>query len=84
MLGNFSFGDYFKEGAAELAWGFLTDVLDLDIEKLHVTVHPDDDDAYALWRDKVGIDPARLHRDPENWSMGDTGPGGPCSRSTST
>ena len=80
MLGNFSFGDYFKEGAAELAWGFLTDVLDLDIEKLHVTVHPDDDDAYALWRDKVGIDPARLHRDPENfWSMGDTGPCGPCS-----
>ena len=80
MLGNFSFGDYFKEGAAKLAWGFLTEVLALDVTKLHVTVHPDDDDAYVLWRDEVGIAPERLHRDPENfWSMGDTGPCGPCS-----
>ncbi|MGB0588711.1 MAG: alanine--tRNA ligase [Myxococcota bacterium] len=80
MLGNFSFGDYFKERAITLAWGFLTDVLALDVSTLHVTVHPDDDDAFALWRDVIGIAPERLHRDPENfWSMGDTGPCGPCS-----
>jgi alanyl-tRNA synthetase len=80
MLGNFSFGDYFKERAIELAWGFLTDVLGLDVTTLHVTVHPEDDDAFALWRDGIGIAPERLHRDPENfWSMGDTGPCGPCS-----
>ena len=80
MLGNFSFGDYFKEGAAKLAWGFLTEELGLDVSKLHVTVHPEDEEAYTLWRDTIGIDPAHLHHDPENfWSMGDTGPCGPCS-----
>ena len=80
MLGNFSFGDYFKEGAIRLAWRFLTDVLELDIDVLHVTVHPEDDEAFKLWRDDIGIAPERLHRDPENfWSMGDTGPCGPCS-----
>jgi alanyl-tRNA synthetase len=80
MLGNFSFGDYFKQRAIELAWGFLTEVLGLDVETLHVTVHPDDDEAFELWRDGVGLAPERLHRDPENfWSMGETGPCGPCS-----
>ena len=80
MLGNFSFGDYFKQGAIEHAWEFLVDVAGLPAEKLHVTVHPDDDEAYALWRDQVGLDTNRLHRDPENfWAMGDTGPCGPCS-----
>ena len=80
MLGNFSFGDYFKQGAIEMAWEFLTKVLDLPVDKLLVTVHPDDDEAFAMWRDKAGVDPARILRDPENfWSMGDTGPCGPCS-----
>ncbi|MEZ4268020.1 MAG: alanine--tRNA ligase [Myxococcota bacterium] len=80
MLGNFSFGDYFKEGAVQMAWEFLTQVVALPIEKLHVSVHPDDEEAFALWRDKIGVPVARIHRDAENfWSMGDTGPCGPCS-----
>jgi len=80
MLGNFSFGDYFKDGAIALAWEFLTEVLGMDRAKLHVTVHPDDEEAFALWGQQVGLVPEQLHRDPENfWSMGDTGPCGPCS-----
>jgi alanyl-tRNA synthetase len=80
MLGNFSFGDYFKEGAVRMAWEFLTSICGLPIEKLHVSVHPDDDEAYALWRDAIGVPEPRIHRDPENfWAMGDTGPCGPCS-----
>jgi alanyl-tRNA synthetase len=80
MLGNFSFGDYFKEGAVRMAWEFLSQVVALPIDKLHVSVHPDDDEAYALWRDVIGVPEPRIHRDPENfWSMGDTGPCGPCS-----
>jgi alanyl-tRNA synthetase len=80
MLGNFSFGDYFKSGAIDHAWEFLTEVMGLSAEELHVSVHPDDEEAYGLWRDRVGVSEERIHRDPENfWSMGDTGPCGPCS-----
>lgn len=80
MLGNFSFGDYFKRDAIRFAWDFLTEVIELPVDKLHVTVYPEDDEAYAIWKDEVGVDPARLHRDPENfWQMADVGPCGPCS-----
>jgi len=80
MLGNFSFGDYFKADAIRHAWELLTDVFGLPIDRLHVSIHPEDDEAYALWRDGVGLPAERIHRDPDNfWSMGDTGPCGPCS-----
>ncbi|PIE17391.1 MAG: alanine--tRNA ligase [Proteobacteria bacterium] len=80
MLGNFSFGQYFKDKAITYAWEFLTGVLGLPVEQLHVSVHPDDDEAYALWAEQVGVAPERIHRDPDNlWSMGETGPTGPCS-----
>ncbi len=80
MLGNFSFGDYFKEGAIRTAWTLLTEVYGLPIEKLHVTVHPDDDEPRQLWLETSGLPKERVHDDPENfWSMGDTGPCGPCS-----
>jgi alanyl-tRNA synthetase len=80
MLGNFSFGDYFKEEAIRFGWEFLTEKLGLPVDKMWVTVHPDDDEAAAIWRDKMGLDPDRIRRDPDNfWSMGDTGPCGPCS-----
>jgi alanyl-tRNA synthetase len=82
MLGNFSFGDYFKEEAIEYAWEFLTEVLGLPAEKLWVTVYKDDDGAADIWLNKVGVNPERLSRLGEKdnfWSMGDTGPCGPCS-----
>jgi alanyl-tRNA synthetase len=80
MLGNFSFGDYFKEDAIAYAWEFVTSVLDLPVDKLYVTVHPEDDEARELWNSKTSIDPSRIVDDPENfWSMGDIGPCGPCS-----
>ncbi|MDC1466249.1 alanine--tRNA ligase [Litorivicinus sp.] len=82
MLGNFSFGDYFKEMAIRLAWEFLTIRLGLPPEKLWVTVHDSDQEAEDIWLQKIGVDPARLSRlgDKDNfWSMGDTGPCGPCS-----
>jgi len=80
MLGNFSFGDYFKKDAIQYGWELLTKVFELPIDKLHVSVHPDDEEAYALWKDGMGVVEAHIHRDPENfWSMGDTGPCGPCS-----
>ena len=80
MLGNFSFGDYFKKEAVAYAWEFLTEVAGLPVDKLHVSVHPEDDEAFALWRDMIGVPVERIHRDPSNfWSMGDTGPCGPCS-----
>jgi len=80
MLGNFSFGDYFKEDAIAYAWEFITEVLHLDKEKLWVTVHESDDEAEAIWQKH--IDASRIMRlgDKDNfWSMGDTGPCGPCS-----
>ena len=81
MLGNFSFGDYFKREAISFAWSFLTEVLQLPKERLWVTVHVSDDEAAAIWVDEIGVDPARLSRlDEDNfWQMGDTGPCGPSS-----
>ncbi len=82
MLGNFSFGDYFKEDAIKYAWEFLTEVLKLDKEKLWITVYKDDDEAEEIWKNIIGVDPKRIARlgDDDNfWSMGDTGPCGPCS-----
>nr|WP_320137136.1 alanine--tRNA ligase [uncultured Amphritea sp.] len=81
MLGNFSFGDYFKRDAIRFAWYFLTEVLELPKEKLWVTVHISDDEAEKIWKDEMGIDPDRFSKlDEDNfWSMGDTGPCGPSS-----
>ena len=82
MLGNFSFGDYFKEDAIRYAWEFLTDVIGLPAERLWVTVHVDDDEAERIWREDIGFDPNRITRlgDDDNfWTMGDTGPCGPSS-----
>lgn len=82
MLGNFSFGDYFKQEAIELAWEFLTKDLALPPERLWVTVFEEDDDAAEIWLQKMNIDPARFSRlgTKDNfWAMGDTGPCGPCS-----
>ena len=82
MLGNFSFGDYFKEDAIRFAWEFLTGVLGLPPEKLWVTVYHEDKEAERIWFDDIGIDQTRFSRLGEKdnfWSMGDTGPCGPCS-----
>ncbi len=82
MLGNFSFGDYFKEETISFAWEFLTEVIHLPEERLWVTVHDSDDEAERIWIDKIGIDPDRITRlgDEDNfWTMGDTGPCGPSS-----
>ncbi len=81
MLGNFSFGDYFKDRAIPLAWEFVTEVLKLDPDRLWITVHTTDDEAEALWRDVVGVPAERIQRlDEDNfWQMADTGPCGPCS-----
>ncbi|MBF0376018.1 MAG: alanine--tRNA ligase [Desulfamplus sp.] len=85
MLGNFSFGDYFKEKAIEYGWELLTDKdsgYGLPPEKLWVSVFKDDDEAYNLWRDKIGVPEERIVRLGEKdnfWAMGDTGPCGPCS-----
>ncbi|WMS89272.1 alanine--tRNA ligase [Pleionea litopenaei] len=82
MLGNFSFGDYFKQEAIEFAWDFLTKELQLPAEKLWVTVYKDDQEAEDIWFNKIGIDQTRFSRLGEKdnyWSMGDTGPCGPCS-----
>ena len=82
MLGNFSFGEYFKEEAIVLAWEFLTEELKLQKEKLWVTVHHTDKDSEKIWLDKIGIEKNKLSKlgDEDNfWSMGDTGPCGPCS-----
>ncbi len=80
MLGNFSFGDYFKAEAIDYAWEFVTKRLKLEVEKLYVTVHESDDEAYAMWQKHV--DKERIYKfgDKDNfWQMGDTGPCGPCS-----
>jgi alanyl-tRNA synthetase len=88
MLGNFSFGDYFKREAIEFAWEFLTINCGLPAERLWVTAYADDDEAAAIWLEEIGVDPARFSRigdkpgkryDSDNfWAMGDTGPCGPC------
>ncbi len=81
MMGNFSFGDYFKEDACRWAWEFVTDVLGLDPDRLWVTVHLSDDEAAAIWQHQVGVPAERIQRlDEDNyWKMGDVGPCGPCS-----
>ncbi len=82
MLGNFSFGDYFKEEAIHFAWEYLTRVVHLSPERLWVTVYKEDDEAYAIWEKKVKIPAARLLKcgEADNfWQMADTGPCGPCS-----
>ncbi len=82
MLGNFSFGDYFKRDAIRFAWQFLTEVLHLPKDKLWVTVYHDDHEAADIWLKEIGVDAARLTRisTADNfWQMGDTGPCGPCS-----
>lgn len=81
MLGNFSFGDYFKREAIAFAWTFLTEVLQLPKERLWVTVHISDDEAADIWIKEMGVDPKRFSRlDEDNfWQMGDTGPCGPSS-----
>ncbi|MFP3517175.1 alanine--tRNA ligase [Pseudomonas sp. SIMBA_077] len=88
MLGNFSFGDYFKKDAINFAWTFLTGVLQLPKEKLWVTVYASDDEAYEIWTQDVGVPAERMIRIGDNkgapyasdnfWTMGDTGPCGPC------
>ena len=82
MLGNFSFGDYFKEEAIEFAWEFLTGELNLPEDKLWISVFREDDEAEKIWKEKIGVNPERIVRlDEEDnfWSMGETGPCGPCS-----
>ncbi len=80
MLGNFSFGDYFKQDAIKFAWDFLTEELGLPKEKLWITVHHSDTEAEKIWKEEIGVDPERFSKlDEDNfWSMGDTGPCGPC------
>ena len=82
MLGNFSFGDYFKEDAIQYAWDFLTDTLALPKDKLWITVFEEDDEAEAIWVNKIGVPAERVIRigaKDNFWMMGDTGPCGPCS-----
>jgi alanyl-tRNA synthetase len=81
MLGNFSFGDYFKERAIPLAWNLLTGPFGLDGERLWISVYEDDDEAEQIWRDLVGVPARRIQRLGEDnfWEMGETGPCGPCS-----
>ncbi len=88
MLGNFSFGDYFKQDAIKYAWEYLTEVLKLPTEKLWVTVYAEDDEAYDIWHNDIGVPKERIVRIGDNkgaryasdnfWAMGDTGPCGPC------
>ena len=82
MLGNFSFGDYFKQEAIEFAWELLTDRLKLSPASLAVSVFTEDDEAYGIWRDGIGLPEAKIYRlgeDENFWAMGETGPCGPCS-----
>ncbi|MDH5510195.1 MAG: alanine--tRNA ligase, partial [Nitrospinota bacterium] len=82
MLGNFSFGDYFKENAIEYGWEFLTGAMGLPADNLHITVFREDDEAHKIWETNIGLPSTRISRLGEKdnfWSMGDTGPCGPCS-----
>ena len=82
MLGNFSFGDYFKVDAIKFAWSFLTEELKLDTSKMFVTIFEEDDEAHDIWKDVIGLSVDKIHRRGKKdnfWQMGDTGPCGPCS-----
>jgi len=83
MLGNFSIGDYFKEGAVGFCWELVTELFKLEPERLYVTIHLDDEEAFAIWRDQVGLPVERIYRygDKDNWwgPAGNEGPTGPCS-----
>ena len=81
MLGNFSFGDYFKKEAIKYAWELLTEIYKISPEKLWITVHIEDQESEKIWLNEIGIQPDRISKlDDDNfWSMGDTGPCGPCS-----
>ena len=83
MLGNFSIGDYFKEGAVGFAWELVTQLFGLSPDRLYVTIHLDDDEAYGIWHDQIGVPPERIYRygDKDNWwgPAGTEGPTGPCS-----
>ncbi|MBQ7675537.1 MAG: alanine--tRNA ligase, partial [Campylobacter sp.] len=80
MLGNFSFGEYFKKEAIAYAWEFVTEILKLPKEKLYVTVHTSDDEAYEIWQQHIAKERIYRFGDKDNfWAMGDTGPCGPCS-----
>jgi len=83
MLGNFSIGDYFKEGAVAYCWELVTELFKLDPERIYVTIHLDDEEAYGIWKDQVGVPEERIYRygDKDNWwgPAGNEGPTGPCS-----
>lgn len=81
MLGNFSFGDYFKEEVIPWAWEFCTKVMEIDPEKLHITVYEEDDEAYDIWTKKIGVDPSHVYRlgKADNFWEHGAGPCGPCS-----
>ncbi len=83
MLGNFSIGDYFKEGAVGFAWELVTQLFGLSPDRLYVTIHLDDDEAFVIWRDRIGVPEERIYRygDKDNWwgPAGTEGPTGPCS-----
>ncbi|MDA0264574.1 MAG: alanine--tRNA ligase [Chloroflexi bacterium] len=83
MLGNFSIGDYFKEGAVGFCWELVTELFKLDPDRLYVTIHLDDEEAYAIWKDQIGVPPERIYRygNKDNWwgPAGNEGPTGPCS-----
>ena len=86
MLGNWSFGDYYKEDAIRMAWELSTQVYSLDPQRIYISIYKDDDESYRIWKEIIGVDPERIYRfgdiekgDEENfWSMGKTGPCGPC------
>jgi len=82
MLGNFSFGDYFKQEAIEMSWEFLTSKLNLPSEKIWISIYQDDDEAFSIWNKQIGVSDKKIVRMGEKdnyWAMGETGPCGPCS-----
>ncbi len=82
MLGNFSFGDYFKEEAIEFAWELVTEIFKLEQDKIYASVYEEDEEAFKIWNDGIGLSPDRIFRygkEDNYWAMGDTGPCGPCS-----
>jgi len=82
MLGNFSFGDYFKQDAIAFAWELMIEVFHLEEERLYATVYTDDDEAFSIWQTEIGLPEDRIFRlgkEDNYWSMGETGPCGPCS-----